>query len=176
MSKGVAMLLTGIAGVVTAVVFFAVVSNLVQTTSKPSGLSTSTFNVGSAKERAKAIAEGGPILFQDPLGRSRDIYLQHLAGEDWRAFDAHAPGGAPSCVLQWKRDTHQFADPCSGARFPADGTGMVAYKTTVTDKGRVLVDLRSPIPAPTTTTATPTSTSLAAEGGSTTTVAQTPIT
>lgn len=166
MTKGTAMVLTGIAGVVGGVLLFVVVANLVKNTAEPSSLPTATFDVGPAKERAKTVAKGGPILFQDLLDRSRDIYVQHLGGgnENWRAFDAHAPEAPRRCFLGWDRNAREFVEPCDGRRFPADGTGLVGYKTTVNDKGRVLVDLRTEIPsgpATTTTTTSVTTTTLA---------------
>lgn len=145
MSKGAAMVITGIGGVAAGILIFVVVANLVRNTAKPSSLPSATFDVGPAKDRAKTVAEGGPILFQDLLDRSRDIYVQHLGGgnENWRAFDAHAPGAPRRCFLGWDRKAREFVEPCDGRRFPADGTGLVGYKTTVSPKGRVLVDLRA---------------------------------
>ena len=47
-----------------------------------------TFKVGSAKRLAVVVARDGPLLFQDPLNRSRDIYVQHLGDDDWqRGFE-----------------------------------------------------------------------------------------
>lgn len=138
------MVVTGIAGVVAGIAVFVIVANLVRSTSSPSSLATATFDVGRANDRAETIAKGGPILFRDLLGRSRDIYVQHLGGDDWRAFDARSPADPTRCFLEWDGPGRQFRDRCSQATYAPDGTGLVSYRTVVED-GRVRVDLRSPI-------------------------------
>lgn len=150
------MVVTGLAGVVMGIIVFVVVLKIIDTNAR--GGSTTAgreFDVGDARQRAQAVArDATPLLFQDPLDRDRDIYVQHLGGSDWVAFDVRAPGGARTCVLRWERAAQRFADPCTGAYFAADGTGLVSYPARVDDRGRLLVDLRSPRP-PTTTTSPP---------------------
>jgi hypothetical protein len=46
--------------------------------------------------------------------------------------------------LGWQPPTQKFVDPCNQQLYPADGTGLTHYATTVTDKGQVVVDLRQP--------------------------------
>jgi hypothetical protein len=103
-----------------------------------------TFKVGSAERLARTVARDGPLLFQDLLDRSRDIFVQHLGGNDWRAFEAHAPGAPRRCSLEWRRDTRVFVDPCDGRTYPADGTGLTSYPARVTDDGLLVVDLSAP--------------------------------
>jgi hypothetical protein len=92
---------------------------------------------------ASKVADSVPFLLTDPIGGGRDIYVHHL-GDDvekgWLAFSARAPGqGDRSCSLRWTGD--EFDDPCTHATFPADGTGLRAYRTEVRH-GEVFVDLR----------------------------------
>ncbi|MEA2844699.1 MAG: hypothetical protein QOJ69_2370 [Actinomycetota bacterium] len=142
-------MLTAVAGVLGGILIFAVVVNLVGTSADKPDSAAATFDVGPAEERARAVAEGGPILFQDLLDRSRDIYIQHLGDAKWIAVEAHSPGAPRRCVLRWEPSTKAFVDPCDGRTFPADGTGLVTYPATVNEKKRVVVDLRMPAaPAP----------------------------
>ncbi len=153
------MVLTGIAGVLGGILVFVIVANLVGSRADQPDSPAATFDVGPAESRARTIAEGGPILFQDLLNRSRDIYVQHLGGDDWRAFEAHAPGAPRRCFLEWQAASRQFVDACDGKVYPADGTGLVAYPARVDERDHVVVDLRSPATTTTPTTSTTTSTS-----------------
>ena len=153
------MVLTGIAGVLGGILVFAIVANLVGSGADKPDSAATTFDVGPAEQRAVTIAEGGPILFQDLLNRSRDIYVQHLGGDDWRAFEAHAPGAPRRCFLEWRAATREFRDACDSRSFPADGTGLVSYPARVDDREHVIVDLRQPATSTTSTTTTPTTTS-----------------
>jgi hypothetical protein len=138
------VVLTATAGVVAGIVIFAIVVNLVGSSADKPSSAAATFDVGPADQRARAVAEGGPILFQDLLGNSRDIYVQHLGDTTWIAVEAHSPGAARRCVLRWDAPTRAFVDPCDGRTYPADGTGLVTYPATVNDRKRVVVDLRAP--------------------------------
>ena len=100
--RGTTVVLTGIAGVLGGILVFAIVANLVGSGADKADSAAATFDVGPAEERARTIARGGPILFQDLLNRSRDIYVQHLGDDDWRAFEAHAPGAPRRCFLEWR--------------------------------------------------------------------------
>ncbi|MEA2826544.1 MAG: hypothetical protein QOG43_983 [Actinomycetota bacterium] len=158
------MVLTGIAGVLGGILVFVIVANLVGSRADTTDSPAATFDVGPAESRARTIAKGGPILFQDLLNNSRDIYVQHLGGDDWRAFEAHAPGAPRRCFLEWRVATREFVDGCDGRTFPADGTGLASYPARVDERKHVVVDLRTPATTtiPTTTTSTaapPTSTS-----------------
>jgi hypothetical protein len=154
--SGTTVLLTAVAGVIGGILVFVVVVNLVGTSADEPDSAAATFDVGPAEQRARTVAEGGPILFQDLLDRSRDIYVQHLGDDRWVAVEAHSPGAPRRCVLRWDGSTRTFVDPCDGRTYPADGSGLVTYPTTVNDRKRVVVDLRAqvaPRPAsPATTT------------------------
>jgi hypothetical protein len=144
------VLFTAIGAVLAAALLFAIVARVMATNSASSagssgnGSRASTFDVGPASQRAAAVDRDGPLLFPDPRGGSRDIYVQHLGGEDWVAFEARVSGAPRQCVLRWDKAARNFVDPCDGHIYPADGTGLVSFATTVNDKGRVIVDLGNP--------------------------------
>ncbi len=134
------MILTGLGGVTAGVLLFMLV--LAVTGPRSTRQSTqATFKVGSAKSLAKTVEREGPLLFQDLLNRSRDIFVNHLGGDDWRAFEAHAPSAPRRCTLRWRPESKDFVDPCDGRSFPADGSGLISYPTHVTNDGLLVVDL-----------------------------------
>ena len=135
--------LTGFAGVAAGIVVFLIVLAVAGPKSTEQSESA-RFKVGSAERLAATVGRDGPILFQDLLNRSRDIYVQHLGEDGWRAFDARPPGAPRRCVLEWRRAERQFADPCSGQTFPADGTGLTQYPTDVDENGTLTVRLAGP--------------------------------
>ena len=134
------MILTGLGGVVAGVLLFLLVLALTGPRSARQS-SRATFKVGSARSLAKTVAQDGPLLFQDLLNRSRDIFVNHLGGDEWRAFEAHAPGAPRRCTLKWRPETRDFVDPCEGRAFPADGSGLRSYPTHVAKDGLLVVDL-----------------------------------
>ena len=135
-----AAVLTGLGGLAAGVLIFLVVLAITGTKSTEQAESA-TFRVGSAERLARTVDRDGPLLFQDLLNRSRDIYVQHLTGDEWRAFEAHAPGAPRRCVLEWRAAARQFADPCSAQTFPADGTGLTQFPTEVDERGALIVRL-----------------------------------
>jgi len=147
------VLFTAIGAVLAAALLFAVVTRVA--TTRPAtggdrdagGGRVAQFELGRATDYARTIARDGPILFPDPQGRTRDIFVQHLGGSDWLAFEARAAGAPRQCVLTWERDARRFVDHCDGRTYPPDGAGLVTFPTRVDDKGRVIVDLGSPTPA-----------------------------
>jgi hypothetical protein len=109
-------------------------------------LGSTTFKVGRASALAKRIkADDFPLLFQDLQDNSTDIYVQHLGKTHltgWHAIEAHAPGAARTCQLQWTGD--EFRDPCTNTMYPADGAGLRRFKVNVVN-GVVYVNLRQVI-------------------------------
>ena len=96
-------------------------------------LGDAEFSAGTAASRSRDIAEGGPLLFPDPRGSDRNIFIQHL-GEDpnrgWLVFETRWPGSPSSCSLTWEAVSRQFVPPdsleCQGLpRAEADGTAVV---------------------------------------------------
>lgn len=102
------------------------------------------FDAGSAEARAESVAEDGPLLFSDPSGRDRDIFVQHTGEEPtegWTAFDARRTGQPRECSLEWVSEAQHFVDPCDGTVVPADGEGLLSYPVEVTEDGELIVDL-----------------------------------
>lgn len=143
------VLFTAVGAVIAAALLFAVLTRVTSTASTPaggSGAKTAQFELGRATDYAKTIARDGPLLFPDPQGRSRDIYIQHLGGDSWVAFEARRSGTPRQCVLTWEPGPRHFVDPCDGRIYPPEGAGLVSFPTTVDDKGTVVVDLGTPSP------------------------------
>ncbi len=139
-----------VGGVVAGLLLFVVVLKAVSSGGKGNRAGPDLFLVGRATPLAETVAEKGPLLLPDPLGGGRDVYVNHLGGGEWRAFEVKPPGAAAGCVVRWRPERSLFADECSGREYPADGAGLVAYPTHVDDEGRVVVDLRhpqSPVPS-----------------------------
>lgn len=156
-ARSVVMAVAGVAvGIVLVLLLFVVaIPSLTESGTVEVMLGSDTYDAGSATARAENISDGGPLLFSDVSSGNRDIYLQHI-GDDvttgWYAFDARRPGQARNCTLSWQESLSNFRDPCDGATIPADGTGLLTYPVTITDKGKVIVDFRGGTDVPTTTT------------------------
>lgn len=104
------------------------------------------FDAGQVESLAGPIDETGiPVFFPDVAQRDRPIYVQHLADdpqEGWLAFGAFDPNDA-SCLVEWDESRELFVNQCDAERtYPADGTGLRQYPTTVQD-GRLLIDLNA---------------------------------
>ncbi|MGI8984795.1 MAG: hypothetical protein ACR2HM_09740 [Acidimicrobiales bacterium] len=150
------VLFTAVGAVLAAALLFAVMTRVTSTSSAPAGGAgnrNAQFELGRATDYARSIARDGPLLFPDPQGRSRDIFIQHLGDiqhldedDSWLAFEARAAGASRQCVLKWEQGNRQFVDPCDGTVYPPDGAGLVRFPTTVNDDGIVVVDLSSPTP------------------------------
>ena len=142
------VLLTAVGAVVAAALLFAIVARVqstnVDTTSKDGDGGDLLFDAGDAERAAADIARDGPRLFPDPQGRTRDIFVQHLGGTEWIAFEARATGATRQCTLRWEQGPRHFVDPCDGRVYPPDGAGLVTFPARVNDDGRVIVDLGRP--------------------------------
>jgi hypothetical protein len=103
------------------------------------------FDAGPAADRAEEIAERGPALFPGLVSADQGyIVVNHLGAgplQGWYAFAAVPAGQAVRCAVQWDDAATQFLDPCTGATFPPDGTGLTQYPVRVDDDEHVIVDL-----------------------------------
>ena len=121
---------------------------IVHVASKPGSkvhLGADVYQVGPTKTLAAEIAKHGPILNPALIQGGPDIYIQHLGSDPdtgWKVFEARAAGTCRQCTVQWQAAGQQFLDPCDHRTYPADGTGLRAYATTV-ENGRLAVDLRA---------------------------------
>jgi len=154
-SRSIVLAVAGVAVGIALVLglFVVAIPSLTESGKVEVKLGSDTYDAGSASARAENIAEGGPLLFSDVSSGKRDIYLQHI-GDDvttgWYAFDARRAGQARDCTLSWQT-SGTFRDPCDDTIVAADGSGLLSYPVTITDKGKVIVDLRGD----STTTSTP---------------------
>ncbi len=147
-SKPTALLLSGVLGLVALVLLMVFVVK-VASDSGGNTLGDETFDA-NATALAQQVKRNGPILFPDLLGRGKDIYIQHLSddpAEGWRAFRATAPGASERCTLRWDGAGRVFTDPCEpGRTYPADGTGLEQYVTSVQPPSKLVVDLKRTAP------------------------------
>jgi hypothetical protein len=136
------------------------VANLASRGDVTINLGDDRFDAGKVENIAKAIdaGHGLPILYQDLVGRDRNLYVQHHGTDPatgWTAFGAFDPD-KPSCTIGIDRAKGVLVDACDASRtYPKDGTGLRRYPTAVED-GRLHVDLNgvgttTTKPAPTTT-------------------------
>lgn len=156
------MLLSGLLGVVSAVLLVVFVVHLVSDAGGGKGLSRNDFSAGRASFLAKEFAASGPILFQALQG-DKDVYVLHR-GDDpaagWWAVQAAPPGRPRRCGVRYDAGGPRFVDGCDPAvRYPLDGTGLIAFPVQVRKGPEVVIDLHAPYtgpatPSPPTTTTT----------------------
>ena len=83
-------------------------------------LAPSSFEVGTAQNAARIVADDGPILFPglNTTTGERTLVLNH-EGEDptkgWAIFLAYPAGGDPSCAVEQVVGTREFVS-CDGTR------------------------------------------------------------
>jgi hypothetical protein len=150
MSRRTAIVTAALLAVATAVLLVIFVLRLSESPGAKVQLGDPVFEVGQVRRLAPPIRRQGPLLFPDLLRRNRTVYVQHLGDEPtqgWLAFEAHRPDGPASCQLRWRPASTDFVDPCDGRTYPADGTGLVQFKTEVRNKKKagatLYVDLRT---------------------------------
>jgi hypothetical protein len=149
------VLTAAVVAVLLAIVVGVTLVELANNGTVKSHLGSQVFLAGRARQLAPLVAGGGPIGLPPLLGSTRPIYLQHLGPDEkkgWVAIQALIPGEGPRCVLRWDPGTRRFGDPCTGATFPADGTGLIRYPAVVLPSDRIQVDLRTALPPDTTVT------------------------
>ena len=117
-------------------------------------LGQDTFNMGPAKQRAEEVAERGPLLFPGLVAADEGYIVVSHAGTDnlagWNAFAAVPPGSTIECAVQWIADAQRFQDPCTGTAYPADGSGLTAYRVEISPERELVIDLgrgRTTVPA-----------------------------
>src|SRR5439155_10702445 len=98
------LILGGVFAVVLAICLIAAVLALSASNSVKTNLGQTTFNLGSAKDRAKSADKFGPFGFRDPRGGTRDLWLIHLDGTRWAAVIAHLPNES-SCRVSLDKPT-----------------------------------------------------------------------
>jgi hypothetical protein len=128
-----------VASVVLAVVIVIVVLPLARNRDT-SNLGDDTFEVGRTRRIAAEIADRGPILYADPVGGNRPIWVQHVGPTEdtgWIVVAARDPD--TGCEVDWDYDAETFID-CDGTDHGSAGEGLFAYPVDVED-GIVSADL-----------------------------------
>lgn len=100
------------------------------------------FEVGSAARLGELIATEQPLFFADPTGGTRGFALT-LDDGDFAAVHVIPPGGSRDCPIDWVTERRRFED-CKGRHWPVDE--LRRFRTTIDDRGIVLVDLRALLP------------------------------
>ncbi|MCP5029305.1 MAG: hypothetical protein GY929_23780 [Actinomycetia bacterium] len=140
------MVIVGLAAVVTALGLLILVSRWAGGNDDNGfeiRLGDDRFDAGGAEARARTIEGDGPLFFADLVTGDRPIVLHHLdpdPSRGWYAFVAVAPG-TDDCVLTWSTGAFEFTD-CTGAVWPADGTGLDQFPVTIED-GSLIIDLNA---------------------------------
>ncbi|MEM9037117.1 MAG: hypothetical protein AAGA99_24365 [Actinomycetota bacterium] len=107
-----------------------------------SNLGDDVFDLGNTRRIAAEIDDRGPILFPDPVGGERPIWVNHLSSdisEGWVAFSAIAPAPPETCEVTWDEAALEFVD-CQDRRYPEDGAGLEQFVVDV-DGSVVAIDL-----------------------------------
>jgi hypothetical protein len=139
-----------IGGMVVIALIFAGTWLVALRVDRPTALAPQTFSVGSVENRARSIAEDGPILLpglNTSTGR-HTVVLNHT-GDDptsqWKLFWAYPADRDETCLVEQVRGTADFVD-CDGrtidvtALAPAGGA-----IPTVENSETLTIDLREAI-------------------------------
>ena len=154
-SSATRAIVTGVVAVVFGVALLVGLSLWSSTGNADLRLGDERFSAGRTERLAERIAtDRRPFLFSDVSGSGggRDIYVHHV-GETpavgWLAYAARAPGQTDrACTLAWDVAAQELVDPCTGARFPAEGSGLTRYRVSV-EGDQLFVDLRPEQPTTT---------------------------
>ncbi len=138
-----------ILAVLTAVLLLVFVLRLARQPGGKVNLGDPEFHLGRASVFAPIVGSKGPLIFPPLRHGSVTLYVQHVAADPtkgWLAFGALPPGEIDEkCLVQWRPLTHDFTNPCTQTRYPADGTGLDQYPVRVDPSGQVIINLRQSI-------------------------------
>jgi len=110
----------------------------------PIQLGEPVFRPGNTVDLAQIIADDAPLLLPDASGGDRDIVINHIGDspdEGWVAFAARDLTAPRDCFVEWQAERSVFVDSCSAAEYPADGSGLEQYGTSIDDEGNLVVNL-----------------------------------
>lgn len=138
--------MSALAGVGVAVLFGVLaLTSFSQSPEVDIRLGDDRFDAGDAERGAASIDEGGPLVYPDLAGGSRDLVLNHL-GDDpetgWYAFEARSSGQPRDCVVEWQPEEEVFLEPCTGDTYPPDGEGLNQFPVEI-ESGNVVVDVNA---------------------------------
>ena len=118
-----------------------------------SRLANKVFEVGKVTDIARAVDEGGPLLFPDlksPDG-IRSIVLDHTGTDPatgWQVFYAYPADKGPACLVTHVKDTRSYVD-CDGRTLDVSGLALPQdVRPVVENKKTLSIDLRGVTSAP----------------------------
>ena len=143
-------------GIVAMVFLVTRTADLAQSGDVQLNIGDEVFAPGNIERLSDDIeAQQTPLLFSDPAGGDRDIWLQHIGDNDetgWYAFAVRPPDAPRDCFVQWEVEDQQFTYNCDDRIFPADGEGLFQYPVSIAPNGEITIDLNAADRATTTTT------------------------
>jgi len=141
-NRRVWLVTAAVAGVIALVLIVVVIVELATSPDVQNQLGQNVFRIPGGASLAREVDRNGPLLFRDAIGRDRDIYLDHVDGRRWVAFEARLSSG---CQLTLDRTTGELRD-CDGQVAATDPPPTRAYRVVVERDGDLVVNLRSPAP------------------------------
>lgn len=138
-------------GIAFFVVFFAglwfVADTITDRADSGDAIANKVFEVGKVEAMAKAVAEGGPLLFPDlksPDG-VRSIVLDHT-GDDpavgWRVYYGYPADRDSTCLVTHEEGSRTFTD-CEGRTLSVDDLTLPqSVRPIVENRKTLYVDLR----------------------------------
>ena len=122
-----------------------------------SRIANTVFEVGKVKDIAKAIDEGGPLLFPDLKSTDgvRSIVLDHEGGDPatgWQVYYAYPADRTAACLVTHVPDSRKYTD-CEGRSLTVQQLAPpVDVRPVVENKKTLSIDLRGVTSGVTTTT------------------------
>ena len=138
-------------GIAFFVVFFGglwVAARVINDRAEPgSRIANSVFEVGKVKDIARAIEDGGPLLFPDlkSVDGVRSIVLDHEgsdAATGWQVYYAYPADRTADCLVTHVPDTRTYTD-CAGRTLQVTQLAPpVDVRPVVENKKTLSIDLR----------------------------------
>lgn len=141
------LIVATIVGVAAMVFLFTRTAELAQSGDVQLNIGDDVFGPGNVERLADDIeGQDTPLLFSDPAGRDRDIWLQHI-GDDpdtgWYAFAVRPVEAPRDCFVNWVAEDQVFDYNCGDLTFPADGEGLFQYDVLIAADGEITIDLNA---------------------------------
>ena len=151
-------------GLAFFVLFFAglwVAATVINDRADPgSKIANKVFEVGKVTDIAKAVAEGGPLLFPDLKSADgvRSIVLDHTGSDPargWQVYFAYPADATPDCLVTHVPRSRQYTD-CRGRTLEVEQLALpVDVRPVVENRTTLSIDLRGITAAATTVPAQP---------------------
>jgi hypothetical protein len=137
-----------LAAITMAAVGVAVAVLIVVATNAPQPKKIAPFPAGLAKDLEQNVRDGGPVLVADPFGGHRSIWFA-LEGRTLVPLAAHV-WHDNGCAVRWRGSVNHFVD-CHGDQLTSEQLPRYASSipSTGSQKGVMLVDVRTLLPPPT---------------------------